>query len=61
MADNRWTGITAIGRSELPWTKAHHDLEIRMSKLFDLSGPLYEGMWSYSSLLDLKEIGRAHV
>ena len=26
-----------------------------MSKLFDLSGPLYEGMWSYSSLLDLKD------
>ena len=26
-----------------------------MSKLIDLSGPLYEGMWSYSSLLDLKD------
>ena len=26
-----------------------------MSKLFDLSGPLYEGMWSYSRLLDLKD------
>ena len=26
-----------------------------MSKLIDLSGPLYEGMWSYSGLLDLKD------
>ena len=26
-----------------------------MSNLIDLSGPLYEGMWSYSSLLDLKD------
>ena len=26
-----------------------------MSKSIDLSGPLYEGMWSYSSLLDLKD------
>ena len=25
-----------------------------MSKSIDLSGPLYEGMWSYSSLLNLK-------
>jgi kynurenine formamidase len=25
-----------------------------MSKLIDLSGPLYEGMWSYSRLLDLR-------
>ena len=26
-----------------------------MSKSIDLSGPLYEGMWSYGSLLDLKD------
>ena len=26
-----------------------------MNRLIDLSGPLYEGMWSYSSLLDLKD------
>jgi kynurenine formamidase len=26
-----------------------------MSKSIDLSGPLYEGMWSYTSLLDLKD------
>ena len=26
-----------------------------MNRLIDLSGPLYEGMWSYSNLLDLKD------
>jgi len=26
-----------------------------MSTLFDLSGPLYEGMWSYNALLNLKD------
>jgi kynurenine formamidase len=26
-----------------------------MSKLIDLSGPLYEGMWNYNALLNLKE------
>ena len=30
-----------------------------MSKVIDLSGPLYEGMWSYSSLLDLKDGSRS--